>query len=53
MLTHSVRGVRIGRENRPSGGHYCKRIYTEIGKTLEAGEEVHPAILTGLLFFVG
>ena len=27
-LTQNVKGVGIGREKHPSGGHYCKRIYT-------------------------
>jgi hypothetical protein len=26
-LTHRSKGVRIERENRPSGGQYCKRIH--------------------------
>src|SRR5208282_581734 len=29
-LIPSKEGVEIGRENRPSGGHYCARIYNDV-----------------------
>ena len=36
-------GVRFGRENRPSGGHYCPRIYTvdTLGSLVRAAMSPH------------
>jgi hypothetical protein len=46
-----LEGVTIGRENRPSGGHYCARIYSRNGGNVFAERfgtinDTHPRLAT-------